>query len=156
MSGTYAASALAFEGYRIGGNIRGLFDIIRKARELGIDFTRLDDLIQSAIKIGEATDLKGRVLAALEAMGIFAQATTGTQVDDQIVEWSKKIIGDGRLLDLLSGLIGKMEAEGGHGSFAIEEISACSEDFQAVGLNFSAMMEIIRLVMALLAAFGGK
>jgi len=93
-----------YEAALFGDRFRQILDLINLLKNF--DLSKLGGLVDAIRKITEATDLKSRVEAAMEALRVIAEMTP-TDVDDRLIEMIDSVLTP-ELLDIILRLVGGM------------------------------------------------
>lgn len=134
--------------HAIGSRLGGLLDIVKKLADLNIDLSSLTRLVSLLGEIGTAHATKDKVVAALEALKILSQITPN-ETDDKIVAAIATVL-SGKTLDVLCTLV---DSWLGNKSLAM---AAVESEVTAAGFDWTAFIEIAKLVMTLIRSRQGK
>jgi hypothetical protein len=132
----------------IGDRLNGVFDLLKRLRDLNLDLNSLASLMSAIGEIQSATTTKGKVIASLVALKMLAEITP-TETDDKIVAAIESLL-SGKTLDVLCTLV---DSWLGNQSLAL---SAVETEVTAAGFDWTTFMELAKLVLALIRARQGK
>lgn len=138
-----------YEAALFGDRFRNILDLINLLRDF--DLSKLGSLVEAIRKIMEATDLKTRVRAGIEALEVIAEMTP-TDVDDRLVEMIKSVLTD-ELLDIITRLVGGMI--GGGAQAADVTIQAQDRQISAkAGIPWAFLVRLALQIVQLLENIG--
>lgn len=132
----------------IGDRLNGVFDLLKRLRDLNLDLSSLARLVSAIGEIQSADTTKGKVIASLVVLKMLAEITP-SETDDKIVAAVSELL-SGKTLDLLCSVV---DAWLGNQSLAL---SAVESDVTAAGFDWTTFMELAKLVLALIRARQGK
>ena len=151
------------------GNLRGILDLLRRLSDLGIDLSKLPEIIKMFIDAAAVDDLKGRVIAILNALKEVAKLTTGTELDDNIVATIDRLLVNSGLLDLITNLMAeslvstesmKLAAGPEYATVCESKIAVAAtregDAFSAAGFDIATIVQIVQMIMAIINQFRKK
>lgn len=131
----------------IGDRLNGLLDLVKRLRDMNLDMSTLMRFVSLLGEIQTAPTTKEKVVASLEVLKLLSTITK-TETDDKIVAAIETLL-SGKTLELLCNLV---DSWLGNRSLALDAVEA---DVSAAGIDWTAFVELAKLVLALIRARQG-